>query len=228
MQIESESGPQEIRSYSLTNTGDTRGANPTELLLLREITHRVNNELMSMIGFASLVATRSTNCSAKTALAEVIKQLHEHARLHRVLQMPSENRLIDGTAYLRTLCQAISHAKLKNSKIELVLVEHPIRLYSLRCWRLGMIVSELITNSHRHAFDESGGTIQVELKRRGCGAECRVTDNGGSSGVVQSGNGLQIVRQLADMLGGEFDFRFDENGAVALVSFPVPEQVHDG
>jgi two-component sensor histidine kinase len=228
MQIESENAPEQIPSHSATTTGDARRINPSELLLLSEITHRINNELTSMIGFASLVSARSTNCCTKLALTEVIEQLREYARLHRVLLMPTENRLVDATAYLRMLCQAISRAKLKSSKTQLVFVEHPIRLYSLQCWRLGMIVSELITNSHRHAFGESGGTIYVELKRRGSRAECRVADNGGSSDIVRPGHGLQIVHQLADVLDGEFDLRFGENGTVALISFPVLKQVHDG
>jgi two-component sensor histidine kinase len=45
--------------------------------------------------------------------------------------------------------------------IELVLVERPFKMSSERCWRLGLILSELITNSARHAFAESGGMIRV-------------------------------------------------------------------
>jgi two-component sensor histidine kinase len=116
------------------------GAGVEDLLLLREMTHRIDNKLTSIIGFVSLVAARSTNCGVRLALAEVVEHLHVHARLHSVLQMPTENRLIDATAYLRVLCQAISRARLESSGIELVLVEHPVRLSSLQCWRLGMIV----------------------------------------------------------------------------------------
>jgi two-component sensor histidine kinase len=198
------------------------GVSPAELLLLREITHRIKNELTSTIGYISLLAARSTNCGARLALAEVIEHLHDHAHLYQVLQMPAENCLINATAYLRALCQTISRAKLENSQIELVLVEHPIQLYSLQCWRLGMIVSELITNSYRHAFGDDGGTIRVELKKLGYFAECRVTDDGSSSDIVRPGHGINIVRQLADTLDGEIDLRFGQDGAVAVVSFPLP------
>jgi len=219
MQIESENGSEKMRSS--TTTSGASGINPEELLLLREMSHRFNNQLTSVIGFVSLVAARSTNCGARLALAEVVTHLHEYARLHRLLQMPRENRVIDATAYLRELCRAISRAKLESSRIELEFIEYPIQLHSLQCWRLGMIVSELITNSYRHAFGESGGTICVELKRRGSRAECRVADDGGSSDIARSGHGLNIVRQLADALDAEIDLAFGKDGAVVLVSFPM-------
>ena len=205
---------------SPTKLTDPRSISSAELLLLAEMTHRINNDLTSIIACVSVTAARSTSRDARLALAEVLMHLHEYARLHRVLQMPMNNQLINASAYLRELCQAISRAKLQRNRIELVFVEHPIRLHSLQCWRLGMIVSELITNSYRHAFGESGGTIRVELKKRSSRAECRVADDGRCSGPVRSGHGLTIIRQLADALDGEIDLAFDKDGTVALLSFP--------
>ena len=201
---------------------------PGELLLLREMIHRINDELTSMIGMVSLAAARSTSFRTKLALTAVVERLNDQARLTRVLQMPADNRLIDATEFLRALCQTISRAKLESGGIELVLVEHPIRLTSWQCWRLGMIVSELITNSYRHAFGNGRGTIRVELKKRGAHAECRVSDDGCSSGIVRSGHGHDIVRRLADALDGEIDLHFGQDGAVAVLSFPIGSRMRDG
>jgi two-component sensor histidine kinase len=201
---------------------------PGELLLLREMTHRINNELTSMIGMVSVAAARSTSSATKLALVKVIERLNDQARLYRVLQMPAETRFVDATEFLRALCQAISRAKLQTSGIELVLVEHPIRLTSRQCWRLGMIISELITNSYRHAFGDGRGTIRVELKKCGTYAECRVSDDGCSSDIVRSGHGHDIIRQLASTLDGEIDLRFGQDGAVAVLSFPIASRMRDG
>jgi two-component sensor histidine kinase len=214
----------EISDY----TSSTIAVSPAELLLLREMTHRIKNELTSTICYISLLAARSPHRVAKLALAEVIKHLEDHARLYQELQMPAHNRLVNATTYLRALCQTIARAKLEKRRVELVLVEHQIQLHSLQCWRLGMIISELITNSYRHAFGDDGGTICVELKRRGNIAECRVTDDGSSSDIVRSGHGLSIVRQLAGTLGGNIDLQFGQDGAVAVLSFPMPMQTLDG
>ena len=83
--------------------------------------------------------------------------------MHHALQMPEHSSRIDAALYLRQLCRAICGSKLDAKGIKLLLVERPFQMDSERCWRLGLIVSELITNSTRHAFRDNGGLIRVEL-----------------------------------------------------------------
>ena len=69
-----------------------------------------------------------------------------------------------------TLAHSVIHSNARGSTpqgIELELASRPLKLRSERCWKLGLIVSELITNSARHAFGDRGGTIQVELSASG-------------------------------------------------------------
>jgi two-component sensor histidine kinase len=221
MQIASNHTLDRRGEFNMAKFSDAGATDAAEFLLLREITHRINNELTSTISLISLTAARSDNRDVKAALTGVIEHLYDHARIYRALQMPTADRWIDATGYLRELCQSISRAKLQHNGIELLLVEHPIRLSSVQCWRLGMIVSEFITNSCKHAFTEKGGSIRIELKMRGTDAECRVTDDGSSSEIVRSGHGLKIVRQLALALNGDIDLRFGEEGAIAIMSFPI-------
>ena len=121
-------------------------------LLLREFLHRINNEFASAIGVISIAAAHSANDEAKVVLAAVQDRLQNYALLHHPLQMPQHSSCIDAAAYLRQLCRAISRSKLETKGIELRLVEHTFQMNSERCWRLGLIVSELITNAERHAF----------------------------------------------------------------------------
>src|SRR6201989_1065159 len=123
-----------------------------DLIFAQEITHRINNQLTSTISFASQAAAHSCNCDVKVALAGVIEHLLNDARVYRALQMPTVNCSIDAAQYLRDLCRAISRATLQHKGIDLVLVEQPLQLSSAQCWRLGMIIAELITNACRNAF----------------------------------------------------------------------------
>jgi two-component sensor histidine kinase len=198
-----------------------------EFVLLREMAHRINNELTSTIGIISCAAERSPHREVKVALAEVIEHLFDHARTYRALQMPTTSEWIDASAYLRELCQSISRAKLRHKGIELVLVEHQLQLSSAQCWRLGLIVSELITNASRHAFNDVGGTIGVELKKLGTSAECRVTDDGSGPDHARPGQGLAIIQQLARGLDGKVSHRFGTEGAAAIASFPIEEPIRD-
>jgi two-component sensor histidine kinase len=229
MQIASNNTPDGKRRHIPIGLGEPYEANSSEFLLLREMAHRINNELTSTISVVTCTALRSNNREVKVALGEVIEHLHDHARVYRALQMPTTDRRIDAAAYLRELCQSISRARLRHKSIELLLIENSLHLGSVQCWKLGLIVAELITNASRHAFATGGGTIRIELKRQGSRAECRVTDNGsGPKNIRQNirqnirhGQGLGIIRELAGGLDGKFEQRFGAGGAVAVVSFPI-------
>lgn len=227
MQIASSHMPDGKRRRIPISLGESWEGHSGELLLLREMAHRINNELTSTIGIVTCTALRSTNREVKIALSEVIEHLHDHARVYRALQMPTTDRWIDAAAYLRELCQSISRARLRHNGIELVLIENPLQLSSSQCWRLGLIVSELITNASRHAFTGGGGTVRIELKRIASRAECRVTDNGSAPERVRPGQGLGIIRELTSGLHGEIEQRFGPDGAVAIVSFPIAEPIRD-
>jgi two-component sensor histidine kinase len=90
-----------------------------------------------------------------------------------------------------------------------------------RCWRLGLIVSELVTNAARHAFKEHGGLIRVELRATTKSLECRVIDNGVGIANVRAGCGLKILRALARGLGGTIEQWSGPHGTTSVVLFPM-------
>jgi two-component sensor histidine kinase len=170
----------------------------------------------------SFAAAKSADRNVKAALANVMEQLHNYARVHHALQMPANNDCIDACAYLRELCRSISRSKLENRDIELVLVERLFWMTSERCWLMGMIVAELITNAVRHAFGPEGGTIRIECRTSGQLVECLVSDNGSASVAdVRPGSGLRIIEALAKALGADFRFNIGEDGSQAVLTFPV-------
>jgi two-component sensor histidine kinase len=189
-------------------------------LLVREMAHRINNEFASAISLVSRTAARTNNQEVKLALAGVADHLHSYARVHRALQMPSQIEPVNASDYMRSLCQSISQSKLGYRGIELVYVESPVQLSSERCWKLGMIVSELVTNAARHAFGEGGGTIRVELSAVEASIECRVIDNGAVQGQIRPGQGTRIIEALVRGLDGEVTRIFGPNGTTSTVVFP--------
>ncbi|HWO35647.1 MAG TPA: sensor histidine kinase [Candidatus Acidoferrum sp.] len=197
---------------------------PEEWLLVREYTHRVNNEFTSAISAISVAATRSASGEVKAALAAVIDRLENYVRADRALRMPEQATSIDAASYLRQLCLAISRSKLDFNNIKLVLVERPLVINSERCWRLGMIVSELIANAARHAFRERGGTITVELLSTMSFVECRITDDGTAATNIRPGHGFQIVRALTQGLNGKIRQHFGPEGSTSVLSFPYAAQ----
>jgi two-component sensor histidine kinase/DNA-binding winged helix-turn-helix (wHTH) protein len=194
---------------------------PEQQLLLGELTHRVNNEFAAAIAAVSLAAARSPDSEVKSALAVVAGRLHGYVQINRHLQMPSRDTIVDASAHLRQLCQSISCSRLDCKGIELQFAGGPLEMNSERCWRLGMIVSELVTNAARHAFGDGGGKIQVELSRRGPFINCRVADDGTAPENIRRGRGLAIVEGLIAGLHGTINQYFRPGGSISDINFPV-------
>lgn len=196
-------------------------ANSNGYLLVREFAHRINNELALIIGRATLTAARSTNDEVKTALAAVTRLLNHCADVNKALDMPTHSTVVDVSDYIRVLCQTIRRARLDDRGIELVLVADPLQMQSERCWKLGIIVSELIMNSVRHAFHDCGGRIQIELSNAGPYLQCCVIDDGSSQESAAPGQGLKIIEALTKELDGEIVHRFGAEGTASTLVFPL-------
>jgi hypothetical protein len=95
-----------------------------------------------------------------------------------------------------------------------------LQLCADQCWRLGMIVFELINNAARHAFPGREGEIRVELLRAGAFAKCSVTDNGSAALTVRPGRGLKIIDELSKSLGGRCIQKFEPRGSRSILAFP--------
>jgi two-component sensor histidine kinase len=191
-----------------------------ECLLLKEMCHRVNNELASVIGIVSAALTRSRELETQRVLGNVMDRLHDHASLYSALQLPHE-RVSDASIYLRNVLVAISRARLANGGIGIIYREaKPIPCSAVQCWTLGMIVSELVTNSVRHAFGTRGGIVDVKLNQIGGLVECCVADNGSVCGPAEPGNGLRIVQSLVHSIGGSIRLNHGTAGTRAVLSFP--------
>jgi two-component sensor histidine kinase len=185
-----------------------------------EIEHRVVNEYMQAIASILVAAARSSNAEAKAVLSNAAERLHDHAELHRTLQPPVLCGRIDLSEYLRGLCRALSRATLNERGIRLTLVEHLAMIEVEQCWRVGLIVFELVTNSFRHGFKYRTGKISVEIGRSQGQILCRVSDDGRPVRHPVPGRGTRIVDALAEELGGFVERQFGLDGTTVCLSFP--------
>src|ERR1700751_1541931 len=88
-------------------------------LLLREFTHRINNEFATAISVIAVAAARSRHHEVRAGRAAVEHHLECCAQMHHALQAPEGGTCIDAAAYLREVCCAISRAMLDRRAIEL-------------------------------------------------------------------------------------------------------------
>jgi len=190
-------------------------------LFMYELTHRLNNEFASVISAISLTAARSRNREVRDALIGVTELLHHSADVHRALRMPENHNDIDAGTNIERLCQSLRRSKLNSLNIALLIEARPVRMPADRCWRLGMIVYELITNAARHAFAGTGGEIRVGLGRSGSFVKCKVVDSGSAPPNIRAGRGLRIIEELVQSLDGTFIQEFGKRGSISIITFRV-------
>jgi two-component sensor histidine kinase len=196
-----------------------------ERTLVRELTHRVNNQLASAIDVVTAAAVRAEHPEAKVALGNVADLLQEQANVHRVLTIPEGNVLVDAAQYLRELFLATTRSRLEPIGVHLSFQADTLPLEPERCWRLGMAVHELLTNSARHAcFDGRAGEIKIRLSLAHPAVNCIIADNGSLSMRLKPARGLGIVRDLIKSLGGRLEYGFGPEYSSFLLVFLLTER----
>jgi two-component sensor histidine kinase len=198
---------------------------PQDGVLLRELHRRVDKGIASAIDLVSVAILRADGAEAKAALSDVVELLHGHAELHRALAMLQGEALNDAATYIRRLGCAMRESLLDRMGIRLTLSTESLPLQSERCWRLGLILHDLIVNAARHAcFDARPGEIKVKLARIGAVANCVVLDNGSRSARAAPGRELQISSDLAKGLGGRIEHGFAAEFTSVVLSFHLSER----
>jgi two-component sensor histidine kinase len=196
-----------------------------ERTLVCELTHRVNNQLASAIDVVTAAAVRAEHPEAKVALGNIADLLQEQANVHRVLTIPEGDTLVDAAQYLRQLCLATTRSRLEPIGVHLSFQADTLPLEAERCWRLGMAVHELLTNSARHAcFDGRAGEIKIRLSLRDQVVNCIIADNGSLSGRLKPARGLGIVHDLIKSLGGRLEYGFGPEYSSFLLVFLLTER----
>lgn len=198
---------------------------PQDSVLLRELHHRIDKGIASAIDLVSAAVIRAGAAEAKAALSDVVELLHGHAQLHQTLAMPQGEALHDAATYIRKLGCAMRPSLLDRMGIRLAFATESLPLQSERCWRLGLIVHDLIVNAAKHAyFDARAGEIKVKLSRIGTVVNCVVLDNGSRSAQAALARELQISSDLARELGGRIEHGFAADFTSVVVSFHLSER----
>ena len=191
---------------------------------IREIHHRVKNNLQTIASLLRLQGRRLQSQEAKAALNESVLRIGSIALVHETLSVNPQDTAEFGEV-ARRIGQMVSDGLvLPTQEIEVKVSGQAGPLGADLATPLAVTLAELLQNAIEHAFpDERSGTIKVELSREGDEVVLVVWDDGiGISGNVLKGArlGLQIVRSLIDELGGSMTVGADV-GTRVEVRVPV-------
>ena len=206
----------------LANMDANRGAGAESLELIEELNHRVANEFAEALATLSIAATRAPCQYSKASLAQASDKLFLHASLHRSLLRPAAAQA-NLANHLALICSAFNKAVMAEKGIEIHLSAEDVDLSADRCWKIGLILAELVRNSARHGLSTDGGAIFVDTWCRSDRIMCLVSDTGGITLQRPAGVGQKLVGSLVQELGGKAEWRFTSFGCVVHLDVSAKE-----
>ena len=128
--------------------------------LLKEVHHRVKNNLQVISSLLQLQAKKADTPSMYKVLQDSQRQIHSMALVHQMLYQQDKYSLIPMKNYLEKLVGQLMYS-LPGKHIKTILEIAPIDLGIDAAIPLGLLVSELMTNTSKYAFGTEGGTIKI-------------------------------------------------------------------
>lgn len=177
-------------------------------VLLKEIHHRVKNNLQIISALISLQANRIDNSAVCEALNDTLHRVRSMALIHEGIYSAHDFSRIDFSLFVLQLTQELKHTYSEQMRQCQVNVDIPsVKLSLERAIPCGLVINELVTNALKHAFPEPAerkGMISIAMRQLAEGeVELVVEDNGiGLPESVDVGTaetcGMVIVQNLVE------------------------------
>ncbi len=207
-------------------------------LLMREIHHRVKNNLQIVASLLNLQASRIRLPAAKAEFLSARDRVRALGTLHRHLYGDGGLRSINMRSFLTELCGQLLQAmgEREGDRITLVIEAPEIEVSSDQAVPLSLIVTEVVSNAVKYAFPAGRkGRIDVHMTTVAEMARLSIHDDG--IGIPEGGGqsetgprdglGIQLIRGFARQLGATIEVRQDE-GTQYDLSIPLRRDSRDG
>ncbi len=196
--------------------------------LMREIHHRVKNNLQIISSLLSMQQRALTDPASKAAVGDTRQRISALALIYRTLYQSDDLRYADARIFLTELVGQLvasesGRGQLVTSSVEAdSLVVDPDKLAPLALWLV-----EAVTNAQKHAFVGRGGDLKVRFFVQGETSVLEVQDDGpGVSETFRAGVGRTLMGAFAKQLRGTAEMVPAEGGGtIARMTFATPEAV---
>jgi len=195
-------------------------------VLLREIHHRVKNNLQIISSLLHFEARKSRVRPTPQAFTELRERLLAMTLVHEKLYQAENLAVVDFSDYVSSLVRALSGSFDRRHAIRFEACSDAVQLPIEQAMPAGMIVCELVTNVLKYAFpDGRAGVATVSTRVSGGRVELVVADDGVGfpdrfALRDEHSFGLELVRSLVAQLEGELELA-NLGGARVVVSFPA-------
>jgi two-component sensor histidine kinase len=194
--------------------------------LMREIHHRVKNNLQVISSLLSMQQRSLQDPAARAAMSDTRQRITALALIYRALYQGPDLKRVDLRPFLEELtAQLVASEMLHGPGVRTELSVDALVIDPDRLAPLALFAVEAITNAQKHAFAQRGGVLTVNFHVRGDEAELEISDDGETSedALVASGVGRTLMTAFARQLRGRAELvRNAHGGVTARLLFPTP------
>ena len=199
---------------------------------IREIHHRVKNNLQTVAALLRLQSRRMSSPEAREALAEAMRRVATIALVHESLSQTLDEAVPFDDLVGRSLRLAADVAT-AGAHVRTVVNGTFGSVPAEDATALALVLTELVTNAVEHGFDgRESGTVEINVEREGDALRVEVADNGAGlppDRGAGSGLGTQIVSTLvANELRGSIEWHARQGGGTSVVIEAQLRQGRDG
>ena len=195
-------------------------------VLAEELQHRVRNNLQLIYGMLSKQTEDTANELDQRGLKAIARRVSTLAQVYDHLLGSEMTQTTDFGSYMKSLCINLAEIQAgPGGSVTLTCSSEPLPLDLNAVTALGIVVTELVTNSYDHAFPDGKGTIVVSLQRESgddAVATITVRDSGAGFSAVPENKrrGIGLVRRLVEQVRGTATIDSD-HGTVWTIRFPT-------
>ena len=196
--------------------------------LIREIHHRVKNNLQTVSALLRLQARRIEDPAASDAINEAVRRVASIALVHETLSA-GVNDLVDFDEIITKITLSAIELSARSGEIEFQRIGESGPLPSITATPLALVVTELVHNALEHGLATTGSHLSIETLRSGNRLTVIVSDNGAGidphfSLETNPNLGLQIVKTLTENeLSGDLKFARLNQGTEVKIDLVLPQ-----
>lgn len=188
--------------------------------LLREVDHRVKNNLQLISSLMLLQSRRMEDEVAREALKTMLERVGAVATVHRRLFQGEDSHTFEVAGFIRDMAGDLALAAGRDD-VRITLDLCPLTIPASMAAPFALVLNELLTNALRHAFPGEGGVIAVTLAKTDSAGLLTVADDGCGMGEAQQAFGLTIVNLLCRQLRSELEIAPGPPGVRTMVRMPL-------
>jgi len=197
---------------------------------IREIHHRVKNNLQTVTSLLRLQMRNDLSASSASAFQEALNRIYSISSVYELILENEDNA--EEKVDVIALSKKIGHKMVGTSNtpsIQLVFHHEDIQLFchSKKAVSLALIICELLQNALKYAFVGcEEGTIDIQFLQDTSVISLHISDNGVGMQEVKASFGMEIITRLVEYdLSGTFSIIPSEEGTHTQIQFPVSEEV---